>query len=168
LPQIGTISIGRDMKEALQQDSEELEKQASEGEAGAANGAAIEGAGKKEELSPEAKAAKEAKEKARDEERAKQREERVRKLAETLIRKLSVFTESVRNAQDEQLERQIADSFKEITRIEAEELKTERCVALEGVADTRADRVPPATASSCCTLVSDFPSRTAPLYADAS
>jgi hypothetical protein len=61
----------------------------------------------------------------RDEERAKQREERVSKLSENLIRKLSVYTESVRNANDQDLERQVAMSFREITRIEAEELKSE-------------------------------------------
>ncbi|PWN50839.1 DnaJ-domain-containing protein [Violaceomyces palustris] len=115
---IGTISIGRDMKEALQQDSEELEKQA--------NGDSDpEAARDKSGLTPEQKAAKEEKERKQAEERAKQREERVSSLAEKLIRKLSIFTESVRNAGDDNLVREVASSFKEITRIEAEELKQE-------------------------------------------
>ncbi|PWN38888.1 DnaJ-domain-containing protein [Ceraceosorus guamensis] len=130
---IGTISIGRDMKEALQQDPDELEQQVASEENKANGGpsnaiAAAPGSS----LTPEQKAAKEAakaaktaKEKAKEEERAKQREERVSKLAENLIRKLSVYTESVRNAGDDALARQIADSFREITKIEAEELKTE-------------------------------------------
>ncbi|EPQ29926.1 uncharacterized protein PFL1_02598 [Pseudozyma flocculosa PF-1] len=118
---IGTISIGKDMKEALQQDSEELEKQAN-GEGGSSESAD----GKdKVQLTPEQKAAKEEREKKQAEERAKQREERVSQLADKLIRKLSIFTESVRNAGDEKLEREVAASFREITRIEAEELKKE-------------------------------------------
>lgn len=123
------------MKEALQQDPDELEQQVAseEGKDSTASGSsnAI-AAAPGSTLTPEQKAAKEAakaaktaKEKAKEEERAKQREERVSKLAENLVRKLSVYTESVRNAGDEALSRQIADSFREITKIEAEELKTE-------------------------------------------
>ena len=134
---IGTISIGKDMKEALQQDSEDLERAAEneekEQQQQVANG---EGGGESNDgknvtkkgdsvLTPEQKAAKEEKERKRDEERAKHREERVSKLAETLIRKLSIYTESVRNANDTDLERQVQESFREITRLEAEELKQE-------------------------------------------
>lgn len=130
---IGTISIGKDMKEALQQDSEDLEKQAAAGEAGAdgsvgggqGSGTDVSASSKKDQLTPEQKAAKEEKERKRDAERAKLREERVARLADNLVRKLSVFTESVRNANDTDLERQVAESFREITRIEAEELKKE-------------------------------------------
>lgn len=140
---IGTISIGKDMKEALQQDSEDLEKAANQEETqsndknaegtvttangeGASTGANGAPAKKdKDALTPEQKAAKDEREKKRDEERARQREERVSKLAENLVRKLSVYTESVRNAGDVELERQVAQSFREITRIEAEELKSE-------------------------------------------
>jgi len=129
---IGIISIGKDMKEALQEDTEELEKQAEGGGSGteASNAEKNEdGTLKKTDgkptLTPEQKAAKEEKEKKASEERAKAREERVSKLAEKLIRKLSIFTESVRNAGDERLEAEVAASFKEITRIEAEELKNE-------------------------------------------
>lgn len=134
---IGTISIGKDMKEALQQDSDELEKAANDEEsaqqqAGTDGTVSSEGAvsgkanGKGEQaLTPEQKAAKDEKERKRDEERARQREERVSRLTENLVRKLSVYTESVRNANDADLERQVAQSFREITRIEAEELKQE-------------------------------------------
>lgn len=108
------------MKEALQQDSDELEKMA--------NGEQTGDGKDKPTLTPEQKAAKEERERKQAEEKAKQREERVSKLAEKLIRKLSIFTESVRNAGDERLEREVATSFREITRIEAEELKKERCV----------------------------------------
>lgn len=140
---IGTISIGKDMKEALQQDSEELEKAANDEEQKASQNGQSDSAlaqtndeekkstegksvGKKDSgLTPEQKAAKEERERKRDEERAQQREERVKKLADNLVRKVSVYTESVRNANDADLERQVAQSFREITRIEAEELKQE-------------------------------------------
>ncbi|MCO5566012.1 hypothetical protein L7F22_019687 [Adiantum nelumboides] len=113
---IGTISIGKDMKEALQQDSEELERAANNEEQQqqqqAQNGQQSDSSsslahtngdkktegksvGKKDSgLTPEQKAAKEERERKRDEERARQREERVGKLAENLIRKVSVYTES--------------------------------------------------------------------------
>lgn len=133
---IGTISIGKDMKEALQQDSEDLERAAENEEkeqqqVGNGEGGDESNGGKNvtkkgdSGLTPEQKAAKEEKERKRDEERAKHREERVSKLAETLIRKLSIYTESVRNANDTDLERQVQESFREITRLEAEELKQE-------------------------------------------
>lgn len=135
---IGTISIGKDMKEALQQDEDELERQAEQGDgqAGAADGQAggteangtSSSSATKPALSPEQKAAKEEKERVRNEERAKQREERVRGLTDKLIRKLSVYTESVRAMGDgeEELKDEVKRSFREISRLEAEELKTER------------------------------------------
>lgn len=118
------------MKEALQQDSEELEKQA-EGASTTSNGDAIESAGaggKRASLSPEAKAAKDEKERQRAEARAKERDERVGKLADHLIRKLSVYTESVRGIGEgeEALKEEVKKSFREITRLEAEELKSEK------------------------------------------
>ncbi|KAK0544969.1 DnaJ-like protein [Tilletia horrida] len=137
---IGVISIGKDMKEALQKDSEELEREAngstnetaSSGDqvsaSGANSAAASQGKGTdgKPTLTPEQKAAKEEKEKKANEERAKAREERVKTLAEKLIRKLSVYTESVRGAGgDTGLVKEVEKSFKEINRIEAEELKGE-------------------------------------------
>lgn len=133
--------LGRDMKEALQQDSEELEKQAN-GEASAGSGSgdgdnrvASKGKDGKPVLSPEEKAKKDERERKQAEERAKAREERVSKLAEKLIRKLSIFTESVRNAGGEPLESEVAASFREITRIEADELKQERWVVSLGAND---------------------------------
>lgn len=124
------------MKEALQQDSEELERQAeaensANGEAnadGTSSNSGSAAATKTPGLSPEAKAAKEEKERERTEERAKQREERVVKLAEHLVRRLSVYTESVRGigSGEEALKEEVKKSFKEITRLEAEELKGER------------------------------------------
>lgn len=130
---IGTISIGKDMKEALQQDSEDLERAAeNEEQQSGKEGSNEPGSTQVSKpgetsggLTAEQKAAKEEKDRKRDEERAKHREERVSKLAETLIRKLSIYTESVRNANDVDLERQVQESFREITRIEAEELKQE-------------------------------------------
>lgn len=130
---IGTISIGKDMKEALQQDSEDLEKQAEEGEkAGDANGVATTESSSSSSsaaaLTPEQKAAKDEKERAKEQERAKQREERVVKLVDNLIRKLSVYTECIRAYGDgeESLKEEVRKSFREITRLEAEELKQER------------------------------------------
>ncbi|KDN48460.1 DnaJ-domain-containing protein [Tilletiaria anomala UBC 951] len=122
---IGTISIGRDMKEALQQDSEELEKQAN-GTGADAPGTVSNGKAKgKPELSPEEKAAKEEKERKQTEARAKQREERVSKLAETLIAKLSVYTEAMKSLDDPDHQRAITDSFRGMEKEKAEELKDE-------------------------------------------
>ncbi|CAO1635093.1 unnamed protein product [Parajaminaea phylloscopi] len=126
---IGTISIGKDMKEALQQDEDELERQAENGggSSSSSKGASESADGSKSSESAEVKAAKEEKERLKSEERARQREERVRGLAEKLIRKLSVYTESVRGIGEgeEQLKEEVKRSFREITRLEAEELKSE-------------------------------------------
>lgn len=115
LTQIGTISIGREMKEALQQDSEELEKQA-EGE---------EPNKKDEELTAEQKAAKEAEEERKQKEKDAQREERVAALVEKLTRKLSIYSESVATAGDDAQADEVRQGFREIVCLEAEELKTE-------------------------------------------
>ncbi|CDU23055.1 related to DnaJ-like protein [Sporisorium scitamineum] len=124
---IGTISIGKDMKEALQQDSDDLERQANGDDPAASSGeAGTDGSSSsKPTLTPEQKAAKEEKERKQAAEREKQRQERVAKLVEKLIRKLSIYTESVRNANDPLLEKEVEKSFREITRLEAEELKHE-------------------------------------------
>lgn len=121
---IGTISIGKDMKEALQQDSDDLERQAN-GDPAAVASADGGTSASKPTLTPEQKAAKEEKERKQAAEREKQRQERVSKLVEKLIRKLSIYTESVRNANDPVLEKEVEKSFREITRLEAEELKHE-------------------------------------------
>ncbi|SPO25144.1 related to DnaJ-like protein [Ustilago trichophora] len=118
---IGTISIGKDMKEALQQDSDDLERQANGDDSTVTSGEST----TKPALTPEQKAAKEEKERKLTAEREKQRQERVSKLVEKLIRKLSIYTESIRNANDPILEKEVEKSFREITRLEAEELKHE-------------------------------------------
>ncbi|CAD6884306.1 unnamed protein product [Tilletia controversa] len=143
---IGVISIGKDMKDALQKDSEELEREANAGNnvtASGGNGSGAEvsssgsgsaasqaspnlGKDSKPTLTPEQKAANEEREKKANEARAKAREERVKALSEKLIRKLSVYTESIRGAGvDADLAKEVEKSFKEINRIEAEELKGE-------------------------------------------
>lgn len=118
---IGTISIGKDMKEALQQDSDDLERQANGDDSMVTSGEST----TKPTLTPEQKAAKEEKERKLTAQREKQRQERVSKLVEKLIRKLSIYTESIRNANDPILEKEVEKSFREITRLEAEELKHE-------------------------------------------
>ncbi|WFD29788.1 hypothetical protein MSPP1_000801 [Malassezia sp. CBS 17886] len=112
---IGTISIGREMKEALQQDSETLRQ----AEANAVGESA------KEHLTPAEKAAKDEAERRKTEEKERQREERVSMLAEKLVRKLSVYTESVATAHDAAHVNEVRASFCEMTRIEADELKAE-------------------------------------------
>lgn len=130
--QIGTISIGKDMKEALQQDSEDLEKQAENEHNDQSQDQSQQSSSSSSSttLTPEQKAAKDERERAKDQERAKQREERVSKLVDNLIRKLSVYTESIRGIGDgeEALKEEVRKSFREITRLEADELKQERCV----------------------------------------
>ena len=115
LTQIGTISIGRDMKEALQKDSGELEKEANGKDTDAKN----------DTLTPEQKAAKEAEEERKEKEKEKEREERVSALVEKLTRKLSIYTESVATASDETQADEARAGFREIVRLEAEELKAE-------------------------------------------
>lgn len=103
------------MKEALQKDSDELEKQA--------DGHPTES--KEEALTPEQKAAKEAEEERKEKEREAQREARVAGLVEKLARKLSIYTESVATAGDDAQTDEVRAGFREIVRLEAEELKTE-------------------------------------------
>ncbi|KDQ09706.1 hypothetical protein BOTBODRAFT_116749 [Botryobasidium botryosum FD-172 SS1] len=105
-PIIGEISLGREMKEALQQADDET---------GAAGGKG------KELLSPEEKAKKEEKDRLASIERAKAREARVQKLVENLERKLAIYTESAYGVGD----RDVGRSWREICQIEAEELKQE-------------------------------------------
>ena len=95
---IGTISIGRDMKEELQKDSEQLYQEA-EGDGGSDGTKPDAKQGK--ELSPEEKAAREEQERKAAEAKEEQRAERVKELAEKLARKLSIYTESVSSADDE-------------------------------------------------------------------
>ncbi|KAK4689264.1 hypothetical protein P7C73_g860, partial [Tremellales sp. Uapishka_1] len=109
---IGTISIGKDMKDVFQQQHEEETE---------ANGGMIVGPNGKPVLSPEAQARKTAREKKASDEKAKARKERVDKLAVNLQNKLSIFSEAAKDADD----KVVGASFKEICRLEAEELKSE-------------------------------------------
>jgi curved DNA-binding protein CbpA len=106
---IGTISLGQEMKAAMQEEPEEEEEE-DEGTAAAhaaqtqvgqsgqnQNGVAKDTKKKKNELSPEAKARKAEIEKKQNEEREKARSERVAKLTEALIKKLGIFTEQLKH-----------------------------------------------------------------------
>lgn len=101
---------GKDMKDVFQQQHEEEQE-----------GDVIIGPNGKPQLSPEAQARKNERDKKVNEEKARERKERVEKLAENLIRKLSIFTEAAKGPDDPQ----VGPSFKEICRLEAEDLKTE-------------------------------------------
>ena len=114
---IGTISIGRDMKEALQRDSDEL--------AAGAQGEDVEGKDK-EKLSPEQAAAKKAEEERIEKVKEERREKRVTALAEKLAHKLSVYVESVKTADNPVLLEEVRNGFQQIIRLEAEELKQEK------------------------------------------
>ncbi|KAI3625896.1 hypothetical protein CBS9595_001257 [Malassezia furfur] len=103
------------MKEALQKDSGELEKEANGKDTDAKN----------DTLTPEQKAAKEAEEERKEKEKEKEREERVSALVEKFTRKLSIYTESVATASDETQADEARAGFREIVRLEAEELKAE-------------------------------------------
>ncbi|KAK1923260.1 chaperone regulator [Papiliotrema laurentii] len=106
---IGTISIGKDMKDAFQQEGELQE------------GDIIMGPNGKPTLSPEAAQRKAARDKERAEERSKARKERVDKIAEHLKNKLAIFAEAAQGPNDTA----VAESFKIKCRLEAEDLKEE-------------------------------------------
>ncbi|CAK5278241.1 unnamed protein product, partial [Mycena citricolor] len=115
IPIIGTISLARDMKAALQEadeaEQEELEKA----------GTRLLDAKGRPIISEEEKAAKEAKEKIKAAEKAKVREERIKKLVENLERKLSIFTESATGPNDPD----VLSSWRTISALEADQLKQE-------------------------------------------
>ncbi|KAF7291476.1 J domain-containing protein [Mycena kentingensis (nom. inval.)] len=116
-PLIGRISLARDMKTALQEaDEAEQEEQDRIG-----SGTHILDAKGRPVLTEQEKAAKEAKSRAKAAEKAKEREERVKKLVENLDRKLSIFTESAAGPND----REVANSWKTICALEADQLKSE-------------------------------------------
>jgi curved DNA-binding protein CbpA len=110
VPIIGDISLGKDMKEALQEAEDEGETKLIRRDSRG-----------REIISPEEKAKKEEKERKIAAEKAKAREERVRKLVENLERKLGIYTESATGPEDRDVER----SWREICAIEAEDLKRE-------------------------------------------
>ncbi|KAF7328989.1 DnaJ-domain-containing protein [Mycena venus] len=115
IPIIGTISLARDMKAALQEADE------AEAEEAARAGTRILDAKGRPVLSEEEKAAKEAKDRAKAAEKAKVREERVKKLVENLERKLSIFTESATGPNDPD----VTSSWRTICALEADQLKSE-------------------------------------------
>ncbi|KAG9045333.1 hypothetical protein FS837_006496 [Tulasnella sp. UAMH 9824] len=121
VPIIGEISLGKEMKEALQQAEEAEEEEASATTIEGSTPVQRDSKGKPI-LSPEQKAKKLEKEKKIAAEKARLREERVKKLVENLDRKLSIYVESVIGAPTDA---EVARSWREICRIEAEELKTE-------------------------------------------
>ena len=118
---IGNISIGRDLKEALQKDSDELSAGA-EGQEAPTKG--------DKHLTPEQAEAKKAEEEKQEKEKEAQREKRVSMLADKLAHKLSVYVESVKTADDPALVEEVREGFQRITLLEAEELKKEKCVSL--------------------------------------
>ncbi|KAL4401417.1 DnaJ-like protein [Malassezia pachydermatis] len=113
---IGTISIGREMKEALQKDSDELAAEA-DGQAPSKKD--------DESMTPEQKAKKEKEEAEKEKEKEEEREKRVTMLAEKLERKLSIYAESIKSADDESLSNEVRQGYREMIRLETEELKQE-------------------------------------------
>ncbi|TYJ55225.1 hypothetical protein B9479_004055 [Cryptococcus floricola] len=106
---IGNISIGKDMKQAFQQQ---------EGEDA---GDYIMGPNGKPIMTPEGLQKKALRDREAAEEKAKQRKARVDKLAVNLVNKLNIFTEAAKSADD----KLVGSSFKEICRLEGEDLKDE-------------------------------------------
>ncbi|KAL0948193.1 hypothetical protein HGRIS_010801 [Hohenbuehelia grisea] len=121
-PIIGTISLARDMKAALQE-AEEAEDQGGQGQgAGGAGGAAVVRDAKgRVVLSEEERAKKEEKDRQKAAEKAAARAERVDKLVANLTHKLSIFTESATSPND----RDVTRSWRTICELEVEELKRE-------------------------------------------
>jgi len=112
LPFIGQLSLARDMKTALQE-ADEAEGDGSTIVARDAKGREI--------ISPEEKARRDEKARKTAAEKAAAREERVQKLVENLRHKLGIFTESATSVNDPE----VAESWRTICSLEAEELKGE-------------------------------------------
>ncbi|KAH8109097.1 DnaJ-domain-containing protein [Phellopilus nigrolimitatus] len=118
VPLIGEISLGKDMKAALQEADEAEE----EGDGGGTDNKKRERDAKGNEiLSPEEKAKREEKARKAAAEKAAAREERIKKLVVELERKLGIFTESATGPND----RDVTESWRTICQLEAEELKRE-------------------------------------------
>ncbi|EIW70101.1 hypothetical protein TREMEDRAFT_68484 [Tremella mesenterica DSM 1558] len=107
---IGVISIGKDMKDAFQQQADETQPSDY-----------VMGPTGRPVMTHEAMQRKITRERAKAEEKAKIRATRVEKLSVNLINKLSIFTEAAKGSHDQLM----ATSFKEKCRIEAEQLKEE-------------------------------------------
>ncbi|WVR08665.1 hypothetical protein IAU60_005723 [Kwoniella sp. DSM 27419] len=106
---IGTISIGKDMKDAFQQQGDQDPNDY------------MMGPGGKAMLKPEAMQRKMVRDRLVMEEKQRQRKERVDKLAKNLVNKLNIYTEGAKGPED----KLVAASFREICRLEAEDLKEE-------------------------------------------
>ncbi|WWD07270.1 hypothetical protein V865_005367 [Kwoniella europaea PYCC6329] len=106
---IGQISIGKDMKDAFQQQHE------------AEAGDYMIGPTGKPMMTPDAMQRKMLRDRAVAEEKARVRRERVEKLAKNLVNKLNIYTEAAKGTED----KLVGASFKEICRLEAEDLKEE-------------------------------------------
>ncbi|KAB5589280.1 J domain-containing protein C3E7,11c [Ceratobasidium theobromae] len=121
VPIIGHISLGKDMKDALQNEESDNEEPTTPVQRDAKG---------REVISPEERARREEK-RRRKEEREKQvevqkqkvRKERVSMLVTELARKLSIYTESATG--HPQQDADVADSWRQICEIEANELKSE-------------------------------------------
>lgn len=124
---IGTISLGQEMKAALQKESDEDEDQEDSGNQLVSSSQPpppnppSTKAKPKSALTPEQKAKREAKAQAEAEERKRLRDGRVAKLTEALIRKLCLYTEQA----DEEFDQPVMDSVKMIWEIEKESLSEE-------------------------------------------
>jgi hypothetical protein len=105
---IGTVSLGQEMKTAMQKESEEEEE--------------AKPVKSKKEMTPEEKAAKAESDRKEAAERAQIREERVVKLIDALLKKISIFTEQARDSGNDP---EVASSVRAIWTIETEDLKGE-------------------------------------------
>ena len=112
---IGTVSIGREMKKELQKDSEELYSEAEGNDTRKQD----------EVLTEEQKAAKKKEEERLEKEKAIERAKRVKDLVEKLVRKLDIYAESVATAGDDVQANEVRHGYREMIRLEANELKEE-------------------------------------------
>ncbi|CAE6386850.1 unnamed protein product [Rhizoctonia solani] len=125
VPIIGHISLGKDMKDALQNEESD-----SEGKSNEPAAAVQRDAKGREIISPEERARREEKRRRKEERdrqvdaaKQKARSERVAQLVTELSRKLSIYTESATG--HPQQDADVANSWRQICEIEANELKGE-------------------------------------------
>ena len=111
---VGEMSIGKDMKDAMELEQEEAEQLA-------ANGPRAVDAKGKPIFTPEEIARKKARQEALAEKKEQARTARVEKLSSNLINKVSIFAEGAKSESDQA----VMQSFKEICRLEAQELVKE-------------------------------------------
>ncbi|KAG8748753.1 hypothetical protein FRC12_013802 [Ceratobasidium sp. 428] len=121
VPIIGHISLGKDMKDALQNEDSDNEEEAAPVQRDAKG---------REILSPEERARRDAKRRRKEErerqveaEKSKARSERVSQLVTELARKLSIYTESATGSPQQDAD--MVNSWRQICAIEADQLKTE-------------------------------------------